>query len=86
MAMTSTRPAAALLLAALASGCGVTAGHVPWREDVDRCAEEAHRTARVTQQRPELVDRCMEAKGWRASRACRETQMQGSVAFCDYQR
>jgi uncharacterized ferritin-like protein (DUF455 family) len=76
------------LLAAVAlalAGCGVTVGQVPWRDDVDRCAHDI-RSASSSQQRSELVDRCMEAKGWRATRACREMQMQGSVAFCDYER
>jgi hypothetical protein len=73
---------------AVALAACTSLGRPPWRDDFERCEQEAGRSPNLqtTQQRFAFVDRCMEAKGWRATAACRESQLEGSPAFCDYGR
>jgi hypothetical protein len=81
------RPTILLICAIAVAGCGMTAGRVAWRDELDRCEHEVSRSgAQGSQRIADLVDLCMEAKGWQATQACRETQMAGSSAFCDYRR
>lgn len=79
---------AAIVIALLVAACGITRGHVPWRADIDACDVEAGRSPQVGSQAQRLayVGRCMEAKGWRPTASCRYNQMEGSPAFCDYER
>lgn len=78
----------ALLLVTALAGCSTTFAPMPWRDDIQRCEQEAARAPRIESNEQYLaaVDRCMESRGWQATKGCRETQFAGSSVFCDYRR
>jgi hypothetical protein len=73
----------AMAVVALAGCATQGGGNAPWRADVAACEAKAPQDS--NRQRLAFVDSCMTAKGWRATPACLETQMEGT-SFCTYAR